>query len=176
MRRIIASYTRGGLTALYRQETGDGTVELLLLPAGREQETLRQDCAAAPLVQAKLAEDDSPAFFSGGRTLQSGPTTRALAFAGQQTRESAGRLTVTTTLRDPRGHRALAHQPGRPGQSAAEKRPRLLCAGRGGVVHPAPLRPAADPAGALPAGAGDRTAEDRVGGRLAPARQWNLSS
>ena len=107
MRRIIASYTRGGLTALYRQETGDGTVELLLLPAGREQETLRQDCAAAPLVQAKLAEDDSPAFFSGGRTLQSGPTTRALAFAGQQTRESAGRLTVTTTLCDPRGHRAL---------------------------------------------------------------------
>ena len=107
MRRIIASYTRGGLTALYRQETGDGAVELLLLPAGREQETLRQDCAAAPLVQAKLAEDDSPAFFSGGRTLQSGPTTRALAFAGQQTRESAGRLTVTTTLRDPRGHRAL---------------------------------------------------------------------
>ena len=55
MRRIIASYTRGGLTALYRQETGDGTVELLLLPAGREREPLRQDCAAAPLVQAKLA-------------------------------------------------------------------------------------------------------------------------
>lgn len=107
MRKILASYTRGGLTALYRQEEESGVVELLLLPDGWADKVIRQDCAAAPLVQAKLAEDDSPAFFSGGRTLQNGPTTRALAFAGQQAQAGAGRLTVTTTLRDPRGHRAI---------------------------------------------------------------------
>ena len=68
MREILNRYTLGGLTAVYRRE-GD-IVELLLVPAGSEGGIARADCAAEPLIQAKLTEDDAPAFFSGGRTMQ----------------------------------------------------------------------------------------------------------
>ena len=65
MREILNRYTLGELTAVYRRE-GD-VVELLLVPAGSEGSIARADCAAEPLIQAKLTEDDAPAFFSGGQ-------------------------------------------------------------------------------------------------------------
>ena len=61
MREILNRYTFGRLTAVYRRE-GD-IVELLLVPAGSEGSIARVDCAAEPLIQAKLTEDDAPAFF-----------------------------------------------------------------------------------------------------------------
>ena len=107
MLKTIASYARGGLAALYRREPESGAVELLLVPEGWQSKVVRQDCAAAPLVQAKLAQDDMPPGFSGGRTLQNGPATLALAYAGQSARQAQGSLTVETVLNDPRGLRAV---------------------------------------------------------------------
>ena len=54
MREILNRYTLGELTAVYRRE-GD-VVELLLVPAGSEGSIARADCAAEPLIQAKLTE------------------------------------------------------------------------------------------------------------------------
>ena len=82
MREIINNISVGGLTAVYRRESETGVVELVLIPAGSEKEILRADCAAEPLVQAKLETDDAPAFFSGGRTMRNGPTVRAIVFDG----------------------------------------------------------------------------------------------
>lgn len=101
MREILNRYTLGGLTAVYRRE--GGTVELLLVPAGREGEITRTDCAAEPLVQAKLTKDDAPAFFSGGRTMRNSPTTQAMQYMGQTAQKSADKTVVVTKLTDPRG-------------------------------------------------------------------------
>ena len=78
MREILNTYVLGGLTAVYRRDAEAGTMELLLVPADSEDKIVRDDCAAEPLVQAKLAEDDAPSFFSGGRTMRNSPTTRAI--------------------------------------------------------------------------------------------------
>ena len=70
MRTVIQKITCVQLTALYRSESETGAVELLLVPAGMEAGVIRGDCAAEPLVQVHLAQDDAPAFFSGGRTMR----------------------------------------------------------------------------------------------------------
>lgn len=101
MREILNRYTLGGLTAVYRRE-GD-IVELLLVPAGSEGGIARADCAAEPLIQAKLTEDDAPAFFSGGRTMRNSPTVKAMRYAGQNAQKSADKTVVVTKLTDPRG-------------------------------------------------------------------------
>ena len=101
MREILNRYTLGGLTAVYRRE-GD-VVELLLVPAGSEGSIARADCAAEPLIQAKLTEDDAPAFFSGGRTMRNSPTVKAMRYAGQNAQKSADKTVVVTKLTDPRG-------------------------------------------------------------------------
>lgn len=101
MREILNRYTLGELTAVYRRE-GD-VVELLLVPAGSEGSIARADCAAEPLIQAKLTEDDAPAFFSGGRTMRNSPTVKAMRYAGQTAQKSADKTVVVTKLTDPRG-------------------------------------------------------------------------
>lgn len=101
MREILNRYTLGGLTAVYRRE--GSTVELLLVPAGSEEEIIRTDCAAEPLIQAKLTEDDAPAFFSGGRTMRNSPTVKAMQYAGQTAQNFADKTVVVTKLTDPRG-------------------------------------------------------------------------
>ena len=101
MREILNTYALGGLTAVYRRE-GD-TVELLLVPTGSEGDIVRTDCAAEPLIQAKLAEDDAPSYFSGGRTMRNAPTTRAIRYAGQTAQTFADKTVITTNLTDPRG-------------------------------------------------------------------------
>lgn len=101
MREILNRYTLGGLTAVYRRE-GD-VVELLLVPAGSEGGIARADCAAEPLIQAKLTEDDAPASFSGGRTMRNSPTVKAMRYTGQTAQKSADKTVVVTNLTDPRG-------------------------------------------------------------------------
>ena len=103
MREILNTYTLGGLTAIYRRETDSGTVELLLVPAGREGEIARTDCTAEPLVQAKLDTDDAPSFFSGGRTMRNSPTTRAIQYTGQSAQTYGDKTVITTVLDAPRG-------------------------------------------------------------------------
>jgi len=103
MREILNTYMLGGLTAIYRRETDSGTMELLLVPAGRESEVARTDCAAEPLVQAKLDTDDAPSFFSGGRTMRNSPTTRAIQYTGQSAQTYDDKIIVATKLDDPRG-------------------------------------------------------------------------
>lgn len=71
MREILNRYTLGGLTAVYRRE-GD-IVELLLVPAGSEGGIARADCAAEPLIQAKLTEDDAPRFSAAGAQCATAP-------------------------------------------------------------------------------------------------------
>ena len=101
MREILNRYTLGGLTAAYRRE-GD-IVELLLVPAGSEGGIARADCAAEPLIQAKLTEDDAPAFFSGGRTMRNSPTVKAMRYAGQTAQVFDDKIVIVTKLTDPRG-------------------------------------------------------------------------
>lgn len=103
-REILSAVTRGQLIAMYRRDDA-GTVELLLLPAGAELPVCRTDCAAEPLVQAKLAEDDAPAFFSGGRTMRNSPTTRAMGYTGQNVQTEADKTVISTILAAPRGLR-----------------------------------------------------------------------
>ena len=101
MREILKSYTLGGLTAVYRRE--GAVVELLLVPAGSEGSIARADCAAEPLIQAKLTEDNAPAFFSGGRTMRNSPTVKAMQYAGQTAQNFTDKTVVVTKLTDPRG-------------------------------------------------------------------------
>lgn len=101
MREILNRYTLGGLTAVYRRE--GAVVELLLVPAGSEGSIARADCAAEPLIQAKLTEDNAPAFFSGGRTMRNSPTVKAMQYAGQTAQNFADKTVVVTKLTDPRG-------------------------------------------------------------------------
>ena len=101
MREILNRYTLGGLTAVYRRE--GAVVELLLVPAGSEGRIARADCAAEPLIQAKLTEDDAPAFFSGGRTMRNSPTVKAMQYAGQTAQNFSDKTVVVTKLTDPRG-------------------------------------------------------------------------
>ena len=101
MREILNRYTLGELTADYRRE-GD-IVELLLVPAGSEGGIARADCAAEPLIQAKLTEDDAPASFSGGRTMRNSPTVKAMRYAGQTAQVFDDKTVVVTKLTDPRG-------------------------------------------------------------------------
>ena len=101
MREILNRYTLGGLTAVYRRE--GAVVELLLVPAGSEGSIARADCAAEPLIQAKLTEDDAPAFFSGGRTMRNSPTVKAMQYAGQTAQNFADKTVVVTKLTDPHG-------------------------------------------------------------------------
>lgn len=104
MHKIIKSVACGGLTALYRQQSETGVVELLLLPAGMEGKISRDDCAAEPLVQIKYAQDDAPAFFSGGRTMRNSPSATALVFRNQTEQQRDDGVTVATVLADARGY------------------------------------------------------------------------
>jgi len=96
MRTIIKNVTCGELTAQYRQDE-NGVVELLLVPAGTEMETVRDDCAAEPLVQVKLMTEPSPAYFSGGRTMRNAPW--KLDFSQQREEHSGDRIDIITELK-----------------------------------------------------------------------------
>lgn len=103
MREIINSISMGGLTAVYRRESETGVVELVLVPAGSEKEIIRADCAAEPLVQAKIETDDAPDCFGGGRTMRNSPTVRSIVYTGQTVQKSDDKTVVVTTLTDARG-------------------------------------------------------------------------
>ena len=97
MREPLYAAVCGGLTALYRKgETG--TVELLLVPTGMEHAACRADCAA---------EDDAPAFFSGGRTMRNSLGTRALRYREQTVERTGEGVNIVTTLEDARSLRAV---------------------------------------------------------------------
>ena len=106
MREPLCAAVCGGLTALYRKDE-TGTVELLLVPTGMEHAACRADCAAEPLVQLKCAEDDAPAFFSGGRTMQNSLGTRALRYREQTVERTGEGVNIVTTLEDARSLRAV---------------------------------------------------------------------
>lgn len=99
MREPLYAAVCGGLTALYRKDE-TGTVELLLVPTGMEH-------AAEPLVQLKCAEDDAPAFFSGGRTMRNSLGTRALRYREQTVEWTGEGVNIVTTLEDARSLRAV---------------------------------------------------------------------
>lgn len=107
MRTIIQKITCGQLTALYRCESETGVVELLLVPAGTETNVSRSDCAAEPLVQVHLAQDEAPAFFSGGRTMRGSPSTAAIRFVSQEVDQMEQGIRIVTQLADPRGYEYL---------------------------------------------------------------------
>lgn len=90
MRNVINAYRCNGTTALYRQEVSTGIVELVLVPSGMEQQVVRDDCAAEPLVQAKLVGDDYPFGFSQGRTMRNSATVNAMQFTAQRARIDTG--------------------------------------------------------------------------------------
>lgn len=97
MREPLYAAVCGGLTALYRKDE-TGTVELLLVPTGMEHAACRADCAA---------EDDAPAFFSGGRTMRNSPGTRALRYREQTVERTGEGVNIVTTLEDARSLRAV---------------------------------------------------------------------
>ncbi len=103
MREIIHSVTVNKLTAVYRKETTSGTVELLLIPAGTQENIIRTDCAAESLVQLKLQGDDEASFFSGGRTMRNSPSTFAMKFDNLHQHGTNGAISVTSVLKDNRG-------------------------------------------------------------------------
>lgn len=119
MRTIIRQTTCGGITALYRRDE-PGTVELLLVPIGMEEDAVRDDCAAEPLVQFKLLGGDSPAYFSGGRTMRG--VTGLLELTDQREERSDEQVTVTTTLSSSQGFRCVHTLALFPGHPAAEIR------------------------------------------------------
>jgi alpha-galactosidase len=104
MRTVIQSITCGRLTALYRMESETGVVELLLVPTGMETGIVRVDCAAEPLIQVHLSQDDAPAFFSGGRTMRGSPSTTAVHYVAQSVEHSVCETCISTQLQDPRGY------------------------------------------------------------------------
>lgn len=104
MRTVMQKITCGQLTALYRMETETGVVELLLVPFGMEAGIVRDDCAAEPLIQVHLAQDDAPAFFSGGRTMRGSPSTAAIRYIAQTVEQSVYETRIVTQLQDPRGY------------------------------------------------------------------------
>lgn len=104
MRKIIKQTSCSDITALYRQDKS-GTVELLLIPKGMEHDVCRDDCAAEPLVQFKLLGGDSPAYFSGGRTMRG--ATPVLKLVEQREKRNEDSAVVTTVLTDTRGIRCI---------------------------------------------------------------------
>ena len=84
MRTVIAQYSCNGTTALYRRDEESGVVELLLVPSDMIGAVVRDDCAAEPLVQAKLVGDDYPFGFSQGRTMRNAATVAAMRFVSQR--------------------------------------------------------------------------------------------
>ncbi|MBT1160780.1 glycoside hydrolase family 36 protein [Bifidobacterium sp. SO1] len=105
MRTILATVTCGDLAAVYRRDE-TGVVELVLSPAGKTADIVRDDCAAEPLVQAKIIGDDYPFGFSQGRTMRNATTVTKHMTYGEPTvsrDETAGNVTVTTSITDDRG-------------------------------------------------------------------------
>ena len=103
-RTIIAQYDRNGTTALYRRDGETGVVELVLVPSALVGAASRGDCAAEPLVQAKIVGDDYPFGFSQGRTMRNSATVAAMRYTGQSAEERDGETIVTSTLADDRGY------------------------------------------------------------------------
>ena len=118
MRTTLATYTCNDITAIYR-ESEQHVVELLLVPADMAGQVVRDDCAAEPLVQAKIIGDDYPFGFSQGRTMRNSVTVAAMRFAGQRVRVDTGQwqqvandttvaaqtVIVETAMKDERGYR-----------------------------------------------------------------------
>ncbi|KAB8291036.1 glycoside hydrolase family 36 protein [Bifidobacterium avesanii] len=103
-RTTLSEYSRNGLTAVYRKDDDTDVVELVLVPTGLADAIVRDDCAAEPLVQAKIVGDDYPFGFSQGRTMRNSATVRAMRFTGQNAMEKENETVVTTTLEDPHGY------------------------------------------------------------------------
>ncbi|WP_163200071.1 MULTISPECIES: glycoside hydrolase family 36 protein [Bifidobacterium] len=110
MRTILLQSTVGGTTAVYRRDAETGIVELLLVPSdvlgndGGVDAALRDDCAAEPLVQAKIIGDDYPFGFSQGRTMRNSQTVARMEFGKPRAlADDNGVTTVTTRIDDPRG-------------------------------------------------------------------------
>lgn len=104
MRTTICEVSCKALTALYRKESDTGVVELVLVPTGGVDAVARDDCAAEPLVQAKVVGDDYPFGFSQGRTMRNSQTVASMTFGEPVASEREdGSVTVLTRIDDPRG-------------------------------------------------------------------------
>ncbi|MBW3092951.1 alpha-galactosidase [Bifidobacterium sp. 82T10] len=107
MRTVLDSVSCGDLTAVYRRDADTGVVELVLTPTDRADAIVRDDCAAEPLVQAKIVGDDYPFGFSQGRTMRGATTVTQHMTYGEPHVDSMpdGTVRVTTTVSDDRGWR-----------------------------------------------------------------------
>ncbi|MCH9276074.1 alpha-galactosidase [Bifidobacterium amazonense] len=106
MRTVLESVSCGDLTAVYRRDADTGVVELVLTPTGHADAIVRDDCAAEPLVQAKVIGDDYPFGFSQGRTMRNATTvTQHMTYGEPQVTSdpATGSVAVTTRVADDRG-------------------------------------------------------------------------
>lgn len=108
MREELSRFTRNGTTAIYRREPDSDVVELVLVPADMADDVRRADCAAEPLVQAKIVGDDYAFGFAQGRSLRNSATVTAMHCQGQRVLADDGHETVVETeLADARGYRYI---------------------------------------------------------------------
>ncbi|MBT1172749.1 alpha-galactosidase [Bifidobacterium sp. MA2] len=105
MRTTLRTVTVANLTAVYRRDDETGVVELVLTPTDHAGELTRDDCAAEPLVQAKIVGDDYPFGFSQGRTMRNAKTvTDHMTYEDPVIKaDRTGDITVTTRVNDDRG-------------------------------------------------------------------------
>lgn len=105
MRATLETVSCGELTAVYRKDSDTGIVELVLVPTSRTNDIVRDDCAAEPLVQAKIVGDDYPFGFSQGRTMRNAKTVTDNMVYGTPNviRNPDGSLAVITRIDDKRG-------------------------------------------------------------------------
>lgn len=107
MYKVISTFTKNNLTAVFRLQEQTNTVELLLVPAGSEKKIVRSDYEAEPLIQIKLLGDDYAASFSQGRTMRNSPSVKAMRYQHQAVTQSSLETCVKTTLTDDRGYRYI---------------------------------------------------------------------
>lgn len=106
MRTTLETVSCGELSAVYRKDDETGVVELVLVPTARIDDVVRDDCAAEPLVQAKIVGDDYPFGFSQGRTMRNAKTvTDHMTYGDPVVSRNAsdGSLAVVTRIDDARG-------------------------------------------------------------------------
>ncbi|MBT1167143.1 glycoside hydrolase family 36 protein [Bifidobacterium simiarum] len=110
MRTILLKETVDATCAIYRRDDETGVVELLLVPGDMAGAVVRDDCAAEPLVQAKVIGDDYPFGFSQGRTMRFSKTVAHMRFGDPRVTRgesghvgASGETRITTLIDDERG-------------------------------------------------------------------------
>ncbi|MGM9594216.1 MAG: glycoside hydrolase family 36 protein [Candidatus Onthomonas sp.] len=108
---LLHSFVMGDMVARYWLE-GSGQVELLLLPADREQTMgeaawREKQTHGDSLAQVKLVGDAYPGSYAGGTSLRNSETVSLFRYESQSSRRIQDRLEVETCLTDGRGHRLI---------------------------------------------------------------------